>query len=103
MNANELLMWLRGIADTLGDEPPSFERWDRIREQLRAAHMVPTGSVVAQPMRTGPWPTLIDAVGDTTGTAIVPAVATGGPISDTLLRNALADPSAPVPGATHAA
>lgn len=35
MTPDDFVLWLQGVSDVLGDEPPSPERWARIREQLR--------------------------------------------------------------------
>lgn len=35
MTPADFALWLKGIVDVLGDEPPSAERWKRIAEQVQ--------------------------------------------------------------------
>ena len=34
MTSQEFALWMRGVCDALGDEPPTPERWKRICEQV---------------------------------------------------------------------
>jgi hypothetical protein len=57
MDANDFLVWFKGVCDALGDEPPGQERWDRIRKQVEQVSRVPIapGHPTPVPVTPTPW------------------------------------------------
>jgi hypothetical protein len=47
----DFVTWLQGVADVLGDEPPTKERWERIVKQLSEVRVTPAPAPLT-------WPTL---------------------------------------------